>query len=261
MLMGAGWMVLGLIAIVAVLGVLAYWQLIVAEGAYLGTRVVALLYDWFAPHYDRVKQYDKAGDAIMLAMPILRHLTERASAAGGARPASAVRVLDIGTGTGRLPEALLTQPRFRGHIVALDASARMLDLAKAKLAAYDGRVTFLHRDAQRLPFDDDSFDVVTCLQALEFMPDWRGAAKEMARVLKPGGLLMLSNRIGPDAWKLPGRTVPTDDFVAWLGGLGLQHVQSHRWLVDYDLITGIQSDHACAVAAAPTTARRPAPGA
>lgn len=239
-----------MIAIVAVLGVLAYWQLIVAEGAYLGTRVVALLYDCFAPHYDRVKQYDKANDAIVLAMPILLHLSERASAVGAACPASAVRVLDIGTGTGRLPEALLAQPHFRGHIVALDASARMLDLAKAKLAAFDGRVTFLHRDAQRLPFDDHSFDVVTCLQALEFMPDWRGAAKEMARVLKPGGLLMLSNRIGPDAWKMPGRTMPTDDFVAWLSGLGLQNVQSHCWLVDYDLITGIQSGQACVVAAA-----------
>ncbi len=230
------YILIGTIA-VGLIGLVLYWQLVVAEGAYLGTRIVALLYDWFAPHYDRVKQYDKTSDAIVLAMPIMRHLARRRAMTG--HPSSAV-VLDVGTGTGRLPDALLSQSRFRGHIVALDASGRMLSLAKAKLASHADRITFLQRDAQRLPFDADTFDVVTCLEALEFMRDWRGAVKEMVRVLKPGGLLMVSNRIGPDAWKLPGRALPTEAFVAWLSELNLQQVQPQRWLVDYDLVIGIK---------------------
>jgi hypothetical protein len=60
----------------------------------------------------------------------------------------------------------------------------------------------------------------------------------MLRVLKPGGMLMLSNRIGPDAWKLPGRAVPTPAFIAWLNDIGLRHVERREWLVDYDLVTG-----------------------
>ncbi|MCS6847560.1 MAG: class I SAM-dependent methyltransferase [Anaerolineae bacterium] len=221
------------VVLVGCIGLALYWQLVVAEGAYLGPRVVALLYDWFAPHYDRVKQFDKTGDALMLAMPILKHL----AVSGASDPL----VLDVATGTGRLPDALLSQRRFRGRIVALDVSARMLDLAQAKLAAHAGRITFMRHDAQRLPFDAGTFDAVTCLEALEFMRDWRGAMREMLRVLRPGGLLMVSNRIGPDAWKLPGRTLPTQAFIAWLRELGLQDVQQHQWLVDYDLVIGVKA--------------------
>ncbi|BCX03931.1 MAG: hypothetical protein KatS3mg053_1869 [Candidatus Roseilinea sp.] len=218
--------------VVGCIGLALYWQLVVAEGAYLGPRVVALLYDWFAPHYDRVKQFDKTGDALMLAMPIMKHL----SASGISCPL----VLDVATGTGRLPDALLSQWRFRGRIVALDLSRRMLHRAQTKLVAHAGRVAFMRHDAQRLPFDADAFDVVTCLEALEFMRDWRAAVREMVRVLKPGGLLMVSNRIGPDAWKLPGRTLPTQAFAAWLHELGLRDVQPQPWLVDYDLVTGVK---------------------
>ncbi len=237
-----GWIALSIIFVLVLAGVL-YWQLVVAEGAYLGTRAVALLYDWFAPRYDQVKQYDKTADAVMLAMPVMQHLSafssppERQSKDGrGVRGEGSV--LDVGTGTGRLPDALLSQLRFKGKITALDASAKMLDLARAKLSRYNDRITFTQHDAQSLPFDDATFDVVTCLEALEFMRDWRGGMCEMLRVLKPGGLLMISNRIGPDAWKLPGRALKSDDFVVWLGEIGLPNAHATTWLVDYDLVKG-----------------------
>lgn len=230
------------VALIALLAAVLYWQLVVAEGAYLGTRVVALLYDWFAPRYDRVKQYDKASDAIMLAAPILQHLKRNPHLPS---PGERAVVLDVATGTGRLPEALLLQPRFMGRIVALDASGRMLALAQHKLAAHAdaGRITFVEHDAQRLPFDDGAFEVVTCLEALEFMRDWRAAVREMLRVLRPGGLLMISNRIGPDAWKLPGRTAPTGEFIAWLSEIGVRHAERRAWLIDYDLVMGTKERH------------------
>lgn len=231
--------------IVALAGLFVYWQLVVAEGAYLGTRVVALLYDWFAPRYDRVKQYDKAEDALLLAEPILRHL--RNSPHPQPLPPSGwrgVNVLDVATGTGRLPDALLLQPKFTGHIVALDASAGMLALAKEKLGQHGERIEFIQHDAHTLPYPDASFDVVTCLEALEFMRDGRSAVHEMLRVLKPGGLLMLSNRIGPDVWKLPGRVVSTPAFCDWLRDAGVKRVERRAWLVDYDLVTGIKSSEA-----------------
>jgi ubiquinone/menaquinone biosynthesis C-methylase UbiE len=218
------------------LSLLVYWQLAIAEGAYLGRYVVTLLYDWFAPRYDRVKQFQPATDTILLAMPIMRYLDRREANNKSRLP----EVLDVATGTGRLPQTLLAQDHFHGHIVALDLSARMLAQGQAKLSAYPKRVTWMLHDAQRLPFENDRFDVVTCLESLEFFPRPLEAVCEMARVLKPGGLLMISNRIGPDAWKLPNRTMPTAIFVSWLSQTGLHEIEANRWLIDYDLIRTIK---------------------
>ena len=225
----------------AVAAVIAYWQLIVAEGAYLGSRVVALLYDWFASRYDGVKQFDPANDAVMLAEPVLRHLnaTTRLGSRAVHRPSSVV-VLDVATGTGRLPAALMLQPAFTGRIVAIDASVKMLDIARAKLKAYADRIEWQRADAQRLKFEDGAFDVVTSLEALEFFSNPKLALSEMIRVLKPDGLLMVSNRIGPDAWKLPGKAMPTYEFIALLESLGIGMVRREDWLVDYDLVLGIK---------------------
>ena len=61
----------------------------------------------------------------------------------------------------------------------------------------------MRHDASELPFADDSFDVVTCLEALEFLPDPRGALAEMCRVLRPGGTLLTTIRI--DTRWMPNR--------------------------------------------------------
>jgi ubiquinone/menaquinone biosynthesis C-methylase UbiE len=139
-----------------------------------------------------------------------------------------------------LPLALLSQPAFTGSVIALDASSNMLDVARAKLAPYAPRVTVMRHDAQRLPFDDASLDVITCLEALEFFPNAPRAIAEMRRALKPGGLLMLSNRIGADAWKLPARAMPTPQFTAQLAALGFTNIQTREWLMDYDLVMAIK---------------------
>jgi ubiquinone/menaquinone biosynthesis C-methylase UbiE len=218
--------------VVLILGALLYWQLVVAEGAYLGRRIVILLYDWFAPRYDRVKGFQPQLDAYMLSAPILKHALRHEIA----RP----EVLDVATGTGRLPQALLAARNFKGHITALDLSAHMLAQAQAKLAHQSERITWLRHDAQQLPFPAQSFDVVTCLESLEFFPRPLEAVREMVRVLRPGGLLLISNRIGPDAWKLPGRATSSPALAATLTQLGLHEVQVETWLVDYDLLRAIK---------------------
>lgn len=225
-------LVIGGALAIAFLSALLYWQLVVAEGAYLGRRIVILLYDWFAPRYDKVKGFQPQLDACMLTAPILLHLLRH--------QVQQPQVLDVATGTGRLPQALLAARSFKGHITALDLSARMLALAQAKLAHQAGRITWLRHDAQVLPFPDQSFDVVTCLESLEFFPHPLDAVREMARVLRTGGLLVISNRIGPDAWKLPGRATPTPAFAETLTQLGLHDVQVEAWLVDYDLLRAIK---------------------
>lgn len=264
-------LLIGAVILIAVIAIVAYWQLVVTEGAYLGRPIVALMYDWFAPRYDKVKEFDPANDAIMLAEPILSHLAETDDGRRGTgdgrsvlsppspvsatvplrpgfrAPTSSLQnpvILDVATGTGRLPTALLLQPAFRGHIVAIDASDKMLEVGRRKLAAYAERIEWLHADAQHLDFPDNSFDVVTSLEALEFFPSPDLATQEMIRVLKPNGLLMISNRVGPDAWKFPGRVNITAVFCEQLKRWGMAEIEPQLWLVDYDLVTCVKAGEA-----------------
>jgi ubiquinone/menaquinone biosynthesis C-methylase UbiE len=89
--------------------------------------------------------------------------------------------------------------------------------------------------AERLPFAGGSFDAVACLEALEFLPDARAALAECVRVLRPGGVLLLTNRVGFQAWLMPGKTFSRAAFRRLLGGFPLEAVTVERWQVDYDL--------------------------
>lgn len=223
----SGWGVGLLVVVVVGLGALAYWQLIVAEGTYLGPRVVARTYDWIARRYDGIKQFNPRDEGWFVAGPLLQALE------GVERPL----VLDVATGTGRLPLALLRE-RFAsvgGRIVGLDLSRGMLRQARAKLLPYSDRVNLVWQDASRLPFEDGTFDAVTCLESLEFMPRPCEVLAEMVRVLAPGGVLFVSNRVGREARFLPRRAMPRPAFEAALAALALRDMQVRPWQVDYDL--------------------------
>jgi SAM-dependent methyltransferase len=204
---------------------LLYWQLAVAEGVYLGRRVVVWLYDLHAPRYDGVKRFNARDETWFLGEPLATALLG----------VPAPLVLDVATGTGRLPLALFGQPTCTGRVVALDLSRQMLRRAAANTATYRDRLTLLWQDASRLPFPDAVFDAVTCLEALEFLPDARAALTEMARVLRPGGVLLTSNRTGPGTRWLPGRTMGREALAVLLESLALDEVQVGAWQIDYDI--------------------------
>ncbi|HVU76718.1 MAG TPA: class I SAM-dependent methyltransferase [Gaiellaceae bacterium] len=86
------------------------------------------------------------------------------------------RVLDVGCGDGRIP-ALYTSP----EVVVVDSSADAIDRAVAR--GLDAQLA----DARELPFEDSSFDVVTCSHVLYHLPDVDEALAEFVRVLRPGG--------------------------------------------------------------------------
>ena len=222
-------LVLGLLGLVLV-GLLLYWQLIIAEGAYLGSRVVTLMYDWSARIYERIKQYDAGDEQWFLGLPLARALAL----------IPAPLVLDVATGTGRLPRAVLRQPAFDGRIIGLDLSRRMLREAVRRTAQFADRLTYIWQDAQDLPFDDDTFDAVSCLEALEFTPDPRKVLSELLRVLRPGGVLLVTNRVGRDAKLMPGKAFPRDAFPKLLREFPLEDIKVGPWQVDYDLAWAIK---------------------
>ena len=212
---------------------LAYWQLIIAEGAYLGQRVVTWLYDLTAPRYDAIKQFNPEMEAAFLGRPLAQALEQVADPL----------VLDIATGTARLPIALLEQPLFRGRIVGVDHSRRMLRIAARKTAEYRDRLTLIWQDAAHLPFPDRTFDMVTCLEMLEFTPSPERQLAEAIRVLRPGGVLVTTRRRGFDARLMPGKTYSPEAFAALLERLGLKGVQLLPWQVDYDLALGARAGY------------------
>lgn len=107
------------------------------------------------------------------------------------------RALDVSTGAGHT--ALTFAPRV-AHVVAVDLTPQMLDTAR-KLASERGvtNIEFEPADAHALPFDDDTFDLVTNRIALHHYTDARRAIAEMARVCKLGGLIgFTDNTVPPD---------------------------------------------------------------
>lgn len=213
------------------LSLLVYWQLIVAEGTYLGPRIVALMYDWSAGAYERIKGFIASEEQWFLGIPLVRSL----------ELVPAPLVLDVATGTGRLPRALLRQPSFQGRVIGLDLSRGMLRQAVRHTAQFPDRLTFMWQDATCLPFRDSTFDAVTCLEALEFMADPHHVLEELVRVLRPGGVLLLTNRVGSDAKWLPGRAFPPDAFEEMLRDLPLEQVKTRSWQVDYNLIWAVRT--------------------
>ena len=216
----------------AALAWLLHWLLIRTEGVFLGRRVVVWLYDLAADRYDAIKRFDPDTESAFVTWPLRRRLKGR----------PAPLVLDVATGTGRLPAFLLAEPEFDGRVVGLDASAGMLRHAAAKLAPFGERAALVRQSALDLPFAAASFDAVTCLEALEFLPDDTAALREMARVLRPGGVLLVTRRQGSDAAYFLGRNRGREEFEALLAAIGFGDVRSQPWQVEYELVWAVRPD-------------------
>ena len=219
------WFLLGLLLAVA-LGLLLYWLLVITEGVFLGRRLVVWMYDLTAHRYDGIKQFDPDTESFLVIRPFLVRLT------GSPAPL----VLDVATGTGRLPLFLLEEATFNGHVIGLDASARMLAYAQAKLRGYHHRAALVQQTAADLPFDDNTFNAVTCLESLEFFPSDSAALQEMLRVLRPGGTILTTRRRGWEAKTFVGRYHDRETFQALLEVVGFIGVEFQLWQIEYDLV-------------------------
>ncbi len=226
------WPILGAVVALALLALLLYWLLVTTEGVYLGQRVVTWLYDLTASRYDAIKEYNDDDERLLVTGPVLSALQ------GLAQP----RLLDVATGTGRVPYNLLQSPAFSGSIIAIDESGRMLDCAREKLAPFAGRVELQQHAAAPLPFPDEQFDAVTCLEALEFFPSDEEALREMVRVLRRGRFLFVTRRRGWEGRLLLWRYRSRERMRAMLHGAGLVQVQFHAWQLNYDLVTAYKPE-------------------
>ncbi|AOS78706.1 MULTISPECIES: class I SAM-dependent methyltransferase [Hydrogenophaga] len=99
-------------------------------------------------------------------------------------------VLDVAAGNGN---ATLAAARRHAQVTSTDYVQSLLDKGRERAQAEGLNVQFRLADAEALPFDDASFDVVLSTFGVMFTPDHQTAAQEMLRVLRPGGRIALAN--------------------------------------------------------------------
>jgi ubiquinone/menaquinone biosynthesis C-methylase UbiE len=103
---------------------------------------------------------------------------------------STQRVLDVAAGNGN---ATLAAARRFAEVVSTDYVGSLLERGRERAAADRLPVTFQEADAEALPFPDASFDVVLSTFGVMFTPNQQQAARELARVCRPGGKIGLAN--------------------------------------------------------------------
>ena len=143
------------------------------------------MFDRIAGLYDRMNTVMTAG----------LHHQWRSRAADMAALSPGGRALDVATGTGDLALAFAAHVSPGGEVVATDFSQRMLELARAKASARSGqgaaRVVIQPANALELPFADGEFDAATVGFGARNFSDLEQGLREMARVVRPGGRVVV----------------------------------------------------------------------
>ena len=118
------------------------------------------------------------------------------------------RVLDAGCGDGALVRAAASRG---ADVTGIDTDPAMLAVARSRAAQAGLHATFMEGPVERLPFPNASFDVVVSITVLCFVADAAGAVREMVRVLRPGGRLVLGELGRWNVWAMRRRVR------GWLG--------------------------------------------
>jgi SAM-dependent methyltransferase len=141
-------------------------------------------------------------------------------------------ILDVGFGQGRTAAVLV---RAGHRVLGVDSSATMVSQATARnrAACRDGRAVLHHGDGITVPFLDDSADAAITAHTVYFMPDPAATIADVARVLRPGGALVIACRTSDDdtpAWIDPDiyRIRSADEITAMLRAAGFDRVVHER---------------------------------
>lgn len=109
-------------------------------------------------------------------------------------PQPGERILDVGFGPGIPARYLAARVGPEGRVCAIDTSTRFVKRMRTQADEQDIRnLDVVRAGAESLPFSDDCFDAVLCVNVLEAVPDKAGALRAMLRVLKPGGRALVAH--------------------------------------------------------------------
>lgn len=168
------------------------------------TEQVRQMFDSIAPAYDFMNRAMTLGIDIWWRWLAVKRL----------KPIRPANILDVATGTGdfaiQLNESLRPQ-----HITGIDLSQGMLDEARRKIVekGLENTISFEQGDCMALPLDDGTFDAVTVAFGVRNFEHLQQGYQEMARVLKPGGMLCVLEL-----------STPTNRLIRWFYDLYTLHI-------------------------------------
>jgi demethylmenaquinone methyltransferase / 2-methoxy-6-polyprenyl-1,4-benzoquinol methylase len=174
------------------------------------------------------ERYDVMNDLMSLGL----HRAWKTFAVGIARPRPGERVLDVATGSGDLAVALCRRTQPGGEVWITDINRRMLERGRDRLLDAGIAAPAVQCDGERLPFPTGYFDCVTVGFGLRNMTRKEAALAEMARVLKPGGRLVVLEF--SKVWKPLERAYDWYSFkvLPWLGDRVAGDAGAYRYLAD-----------------------------
>jgi demethylmenaquinone methyltransferase/2-methoxy-6-polyprenyl-1,4-benzoquinol methylase len=145
-------------------------------GEQRGARV-ADLFGAIAPRYDLINDIQSLGLHRHWKNMLVRMVDVKAGA----------KALDLCCGTGDIAFALT---RAGAEVIGLDFSPAMLEVARGRAQRTGSATQFIAGDAQHIPFEDATFDIVTVGYGLRNLSSWERGLEEMYRVAKPGGRIL-----------------------------------------------------------------------
>lgn len=98
-----------------------------------------------------------------------------------------IKILDVGCGTGEFAMKLKGYKKD-AHVYGLDISPDMIHIARSK---FSGEIDFKIGDVEKMPYEDNSFDYLTCSHSFHHYPHKKRSVREMFRILKPKGKIMI----------------------------------------------------------------------
>lgn len=183
-------------------------------------------------HFDKwAAYYDRSWLNELAFLPALRVCQEEITRWQVQRRHAPYRLLDVGCGTGTFIQWMAHDPAAE-LLVGLDYSASMLRRCREKLdsSPLAGKLRTVQADSERLPFADESFDVITCCHSFHHYPQQAEVIRGFHRVLRRGGLLVIVDgfRDNVVGW------VVFDVAVAWVE----KQVHHAPWSQVRDMIRG-----------------------
>lgn len=141
------------------------------------------LFDQIAPRYDIFNKVSSLGLDVIW----------RCRVAGMVKYQKKLKVLDVATGTADLLLSLFSAGCDISSAVGLDMSAKMLGIADRKIRRRNltGLVSLKQADAMNIPFNNDSFNLATCAFGIRNLADTAAGLKQMYRILKPAGKVLI----------------------------------------------------------------------
>ena len=192
-------------------------------------------------HHAIVREEFARQSQTFAASPSVARKGEAERVVGALGEARRGRVLDLACGPGLLSEALGREAR---EVVAYDLTPEMLDQARARCGrAGLKNVTFRQGQAEALPFAGGEFDAAVTRLSLHHFPDPAPPARELFRVLKPGGTAVVADLVSPEdpeeaalhnaleILRDPSHTraLPRSELVALVQEAGFRVVSEERW--------------------------------